>query len=504
MINSDLVRSSAQPDGHRWQAIIGAGAIILSWFYLNHAALQWFAQTLQDISWFNLLLLAAGALFLLFLGVRQRQDLQFAVVPTLRRGPLALLLGSGVAAMASRWLLSLPQLPAVFMILGTYGLLGLFLAPKFWRKGLPIGLAIAVLLPFGVQFSSGLGSPAKVLTASLVQWILSLWGVSAISSEDIILLDTGIAFVDIPCSGLKSLWTGTLFLLAATWLEGRRMGGRWLLVFVGNIGLLAIANTARILTLVVATYLWQQPAIAEMLHVPLGLMGFIAASLAAWGLLRWVPHHRQGQKTKRSIPEQTVSLKRRLIGSIALTTSLLLLTLIPSPPQISTPIIPLSALQWSPKMQVETLALNPVEQDFFANYPGVVAQKQRVEFSGLSGSLLFVSSPTWQAHHAPELCLAAIGYHIDAMTREQFTPAVLGRWLSLNQGQQAAAYWFQAPDRTSDNFLTRVLGEVLRQDPSWTLVSVVFDQSHQPDDAAVQAFVTTVHDSLDRVLHTPS
>ena len=45
----------------------------------------------------------------------------------------------------------------------------------------------------------------------------------------IIVLENGVAQVDVPCSGLKSLGTGTLFLLAATSMEDRKLGGRWLL-----------------------------------------------------------------------------------------------------------------------------------------------------------------------------------------------------------------------------------------------------------------------------------
>ncbi|NJR40774.1 MAG: archaeosortase/exosortase family protein [Leptolyngbyaceae cyanobacterium CSU_1_4] len=235
MTENHWVRWNAKPEDDRWQSLLSAGAIAGSWLYLNRWVLHWLAQTLQEISVFNGLMLGAGGFLLLGLGVYYRQQIQFSA-PTLRALPLAMMLGCAAGTIATRWLIALEQLPVVLLILGTYGMVGLFLAPALWRKGLPLGVAIACLFPFGVQFSTGLGAPARVLTAHVVEFVLNLWQVPAISTEDIILLDTGVAYVDSPCSGLKSMWTGTLFLLAATWLEGRGIGLRWLFISVANLG----------------------------------------------------------------------------------------------------------------------------------------------------------------------------------------------------------------------------------------------------------------------------
>jgi exosortase O len=489
MTENHWVRWNARLGTDSFQVIISACAIATSWLYLNRSVLDWLAQTLQEISLFNGLMLLVGGFLLIGLGIYYRQQIQFTA-PTLRLVPLLLMLGCGVGAIVTRWLVALEQLPVVLFILGTYGLLGLFLSPVTWRKGLPIGAAVACLFPFGVQFSTGLGAPARVLTSHVVEYILKLGNIPAISTEDIILLDTGVAYVDSPCSGLKSMWTGTLFLLAATWLEGRQIGLRWLLVGIANLGLLAIANTARIITLVILTHVLHQPDLAEMLHVPLGLMGFIVASLITWGLLRWIPRQRTGTIVEKFQPQSfTFKVPAIVIASI------LALTLIPHP-QITTAPLDISQLQWSSSMQTREVALNPYEQKFFANYPGVTTQKQRFEYQGLKGSIVLVASLTWQAHHAPELCLTAFGYHIDHMVGKPLTPTVTGRWLTLDGGKKNASYWFQSANRTTDDFFVRFWGEVFRKDPTWTMVSIVFDQSHSADEPAVQSFLTTVHDAL--------
>jgi exosortase O len=503
MAENHLVRWDARPEDKRWQGILSACAIAGSWLYLNRSVLDWLAQTLQEISVFNGLMLVAGGLLLLGLGVYYRQQIQFSA-PTLRPVPLALMLGCGVGAIATRWLVALEQLPVVLFVLGTYGMLGLCLSPATWRKGLPVGAAIACLFPFGVQFSTGLGAPARVLTSHVVEFVLKLGHVPAISTEDIILLDTGVAYVDSPCSGLKSMWTGTLFLLAATWLEGRQMGLRWLLVGLANLGLLAIANTARIITLVVLTHVLHQPDLAEMMHVPLGLMGFVVASLITWGLLRWVPRQRSVVYSKGVHPEDNHTAEKQsrcspLKATFIIIASILALTLIPHSQAITTSPLDLSKLQWSDSIQAQPVELNPYEQKFFANYPGVTTQKQRFQFQDLTGSVVLVASPTWQAHHAPELCLTAFGYHIDQMVGKALTPAVAGRWLTLDGGQKTSTYWFQSATRTTDDFFVRFWGEVFRKDSTWTLVSIIFDQSHSSDEPAVQSFLTLIHDALAKI-----
>ncbi|NJO45834.1 MAG: hypothetical protein HC835_09475 [Oscillatoriales cyanobacterium RM2_1_1] len=82
------------------------------------------------------------------------------------------------------------------------------------------------------------------------------------------------------------------------------------------------------------------------------------------------------------------------------------------------------------------------------------------------------------------------------MISQPLTSDVIGRWLSLNQGQQSAAYWFQAPGQTTDAFIHRIWSEVTRQESTWTLVSVLFDQSHKPDEPAVQELLALMHQQL--------
>jgi exosortase O len=476
--------------------VVGAIAIVASWLYFNRVPLQWLATSISDVSLFNGVMLVAGGLLLAFLGWRYRRSIE--VAPGLHRLPLLLMLGCGIASLSTQWLVSLSQLPVGLFLLGSYGLVGLWLAPAVWWRGLPVGIAIACLLPFGVQFSTGVGAPARILTAHIVEWILHQWQISAISAGDVIVLETGVAYVDVPCSGLKSMWTGTLFLLAATWLEGRQIGLRWLGVGLLNLGLLAIANTGRVLILTILIHVLHQSAWAEILHVPLGLIGFVMASLLTWGLLRFVPNQAAQRGTNERIDRAAPGLNWRSLGALA--GLLLLLAIVPMPQaDRAVAAVDLAKLQWAAPMQTQTLDLNPQEQKFFASYPGVTTRKQQFQYGDLTGTSVVVASPTWQAHHSPELCLAAIGYKVAPTIQRLITPAVTARWLSLDNGERSAIYWFQSATRTTDDFMSRFWDDVFRRESRWTMVSTVFDRAQSPDSPTLRAWIEQVHDEIDRI-----
>ena len=297
------------------------------------------------------------------------------------------------------------------------------------------------------------------------------------------------------------MWTGTLFLLAATWLEGRQIGLRWLVVGLANLGFLAIANIGRVLILTILTHVLHQSAWAEILHVPLGLSGFIMASLLTWGLLWCVPKAGMQSSTGDSLEVAPSALNWRSLSGLA--GLLLILAIVPVPQsERAIAAVDLSRLQWAAPMQTQALSLNPQEQQFFADYPGVTTRKQQFQYGELTGTSVLVSSPTWQAHHAPELCLTAIGYKIAPVVQRLVTPDVTARWLSLDDGKKSAVYWFQSATRTTDDFFSRFWDEVFRRESSWTMVSMVFDRAETPDSPTVRAAIEQTHDAIDAVAKT--
>ena len=500
---------------HYWQKSCNV-LLVGAWLYANLPALVWLGRSLQSISLLNLLLVGAGTVFLLGLTVRSRSQWQLSPTPTLRPLPLGLMLVSGIGAIVCPWVLDIPQLPVLLFGLGSYGLFGLFLPGATWWRGLPIAALVACILPFGAQFGTGLGFPVRVLTAQMVEQFLKSWQVAAISSHDIIVLENGVARVDLPCSGLKSIWAGILLLLAATWLEKRTIGGRWLLVCFANSLMLLMANIVRVLSLVLLIH-WQQPQIAELVHVPLGILGFVFACGLTWGLLQWVPRSGGsevrsqetgvGSQESESKIQNPLAKRRRALSKIlppwlaqttliATVLSLGILAYAYAPPLMPT----IAPLQMPAAIAAQPTELQPVEQRFFSNVSSTTPQKWRFAFGNLTGSLLTVSSRNWNAFHPPELCLIASGLQVDRMEKKQLTPAVLARWLTLGEKQLVAAYWLQSQHYTTDDFLSRMGEYILHQNRTWVMVSILLDDDRAADDSELKAFVTLIHATIDHHL----
>lgn len=498
---ANLIRLDLPPSISNLQNKIGSSLISIAWLCVNFPALQWLSKSLRDTSRFNLILICVVTIALIIQAIRDRRSLKLSPTPVIQPQPLILMFGAALSASLGRWLLDIEQITVLLFALGTYGLGGLFLSPSVWRKGLPTAVLIACILPFSVQFSTGLGFPARVLTSHVVEQILASWHITAISSHDIIVLENGIAHVDLPCSGLKSLWTGTLFLLVATWLENRQIKLQWLLVCATNILLLTVANIGRVLLLVLSTNVLKQPGLERILHTHLGLLGFTSACLLTWLMLQKVPryssqltHTKLQPIIETTVPTQPAPLAKQIL----IIACILGLAFIPQPQIMPAKLI---AINLPVQMYSTPLKLTATEQDFFADYKDVLVQKQRFEWKHFSGSILLVNSSAWQAHHSPELCFVGNGLKVDAMVKQQLSSDVLGRWLSLENGTMSAAYWFQSPKRTTDEFLSRIWGELTRKDSRWVLVSVLFDKNETPNTPETSAFVSSIRNAINQSLN---
>ena len=473
-------------------------SLIVVWIITNIWTFAWFIDSLKYSSPLNLIIL--GIVFVvLSIQLWRNQLFQLeSISPQFKLYPLLLMLGGEITAIVIKWSIAIPQLSLLCFILASYGLLGLFINSEIWQKNLILAVITACILPFSIAFHSGLGFPVRVITAHIVADLLSALNLGAISSHDIILMENGIAQVDLPCSGMKSLWTGTVFLLGATWLENRQLGLRWLLVACANIFFLAVANLLRIFTLVILIEVWQQKPIAEVLHLPLGVIGFIFSLIFTWILLQKVPFH---QQTSALIsPQKYQPAKLSLNWLLAI---VFILGIVGQFKPMASPLTALDSIQLPPEIRVtENLALSETETNFFANSDNPLVQKVRFQADNLSGSMLLVASDTWHSHHPPELCFVGNGFKVDRMESQLMNNIINARWLSLENNQLSATYWFQSSQETTDNFISRIWEDITHSNKTWVLVSVLFDNSQHSTDTEVQNFVTTIYQTINQTFNS--
>lgn len=486
---------------------VGAlGAVLLLWAALFADTLRWFLHVpFQGGD--RRLNLGLLILFVALIAYRAGQrrvgpwvgaaPWSTSLQPWLRGGPLLLLLvATGLHVGANR-ALQPSTLSALLMGAATYGLWGLYCPPQLFRGGVTGFLLLLSALPFAALADSYLGLWARMLTAGVVAQILHALHVSSVSTQTILVLERGIAHVDIPCSGLRGLWSGLICYLLLTWLDRRRLGGRWLFGLLATQLLLLLANIARVTVLICLALAAGAPRLAEALHVPLGLLGFaMGCAFAVLYLRLCVPlqcapnvnaiaaHGGAGRASTRA--------DRALLWLLPLTLGVLCVVARRMPQHVATPAA--LALSLPADLGAVPVELSPGEREIFGRF-GAHAQKWRLSPAGSmgvprSGSLIVVYAPAasaFRAHHPPEVCLLGDGLRVTNATDVWLDDRARVRRLALQRGEQrvqqnaehgagtVGLYWFQAAHDTTPDIVTRIYRQ-LRDRRPWVLVTLLLDE----------------------------
>jgi len=452
----------------------------------------------------------------------RRGDLrpQIDAPPQLHYPALALVLGGSALYLAVERFLDINTLSASLFGLASYGLIGLWMQPQSWRRGLPAALLLIGALPFGEHMQTFIGYPVRILTATIVRDGLAAAGISSIGVDTILVLENGVSQVDLPCSGIKSLWTGLLFLIAVTWIDRHPFNHRWLLTALVFSGLLFAANLARVGALVLVGQVAGWRLVAEMLHVPLGVLGFIAACVVAVTLLR--SHRPTGREADDTAQNYTPTQKTKTDAARhgnparlghsppatahpawltpALATTILLMVLVYTPrPHTGLAQTP-PEWEFTAELVTEPMPLKPDEISWLTRGGAESAERRRFEWRGITGSMILITSQTWRAQHRPERCFEVYGLSLDDSHTYLITPDFPLRFVSLSYGNGggslSATYWFQSVHRTTDDYGTRIWSDLTPKRDRWVLVTILFDGVQDPGAADLQSFYLALHDGV--------
>jgi exosortase O len=494
---SRLVADLASPRDRA--ARIGANALIVAlWLWLYRSVFDYLAIIFSREDFRTNQLVLISVIALIAIQVRKER-----VQPHLDAAPrpffpalFLALVGSLLYLVVERFF-DINTLSASLFGLASYGLLGLWMEPRRWRQGFPATLLIVGVLPFGDHIQTFVGYPVRILTASIVRDGLNAAGISSVGVDTILVFENGISQVDSPCSGIKSLWTGALFLIAATWIERRPLNLRWLLIALVMAGLLLTMNLARVGTLVVVGQVMGLTLAAEMLHVPLGVLGFIAACAVAVVLLRLE------QPMASDIDRAPVALARPAWLLPVLAVAIFAMGLVYAPR-------PQTGLESSPnwdfprELAAQPMPLTPDEVAWFTRDGALSADRWRFVWRGVTGSMILITSTTWRAQHRPERCFEVYGLTLNDSRTYLIAPDFPVRLVSLGdrrgQGVLSATYWFQSVDRTTDDYGARMWADLSPQRARWVLVSILFDRERDPQAPDVQALYAALHATVARTL----
>ncbi len=500
--------------------VAGNTAVLILWLWLYWPIFDYLGIIFSREDFRTNQILLLGVLFLIAAQARKGEfKLRLDAPPQLARWPLALALGGSALYLLVERFLDVNTIAASLFGLASYGLLGLWLEPRRWRGGVPAILLLIGVLPFGDHMQTFIGYPMRIGTAVLIRDGLAAAGVASLGVDTILVFENGVSQIDIPCSGVKSLWTGMLFLIAATWVEKRPLNWRWLGTAVIFSALLFIANLARVAILVIVGEVLGWRLAAEMLHVPLGVLGFVMACVTAVYLLRQEETRDWGLGTNQSPipnPESPIWLTPALILAITL------MALLYAPrPQTGLAQEP-PALAFPDELSIEPLPLKPDEIEWLTRDGAASADRMRFEWRGVSGSMILITSNAWRAHHRPERCFEVYGLTLDDSRAHLVAPDFPVRLVSLGgpllnpppEGEEAnaplpsggaggglsAAYWFQSASQTTDDYGTRIWADLAPQRDKWILVSILFDGKVDPHDDDIADFYEALHLVVSRVL----
>jgi exosortase O len=449
-----------------------------AWLWLVHPSLIWIADNLTRASGRLSLVLVAAIVGLAALELHQRRQegerlqlrLSVGLLPTL------LFCAGGVAfVVCERWV-GVNRLSLLASFVGTVGLVGLYLPQTAWRRALIPFALFFVALPMAEQVDLYIGFPARSLTADIVHRALSDLVRLDITAETILVFENGAAQVDLPCSGVKSLWAGAVLSLAATWLGRRRVGWQWLAVNAVFAALLLSANVARVLALVAVGIVLEQTAAAELLHVSLGLIGFGLSSAVYLILLRWAVPRWHVSQSELPRPEPAFRVRVPLLLLVVL----LAIVWTERPAAAAVAQLPFNL---PAAVVAEPIELTPLERAHFREQGALQVAKLAFSWEETTGSLLVVLTESFRAHHLPLRCIEAAGLEIGRRTTELLDAHRPISRVELRGHGGDAAYWFQSASSTTDDYTARVWADVVGAERRWILVSVLLDQqSEHPEE----------------------
>lgn len=487
-------------------ARIGLNAVLAGlWLWLYRAIFGYLGVIFSREDFRTNQVVLLGVIVLIVIQIRQGHvRFRLDALPHLHRPALGLALVGSILYLGVERYLDVNTLAASLFGLASYGLLGLWLQPSQWRKGLPAALLLIGALPFGEHMQTFIGYPLRILTAAIVRDGLAAAGVAPIGIDTVLILENGVSKVDLPCSGIRSLWTGALFLIAATWIMRRSLDLKWLLIALIMAGLLFIANLARVGVLVVVGQVAGWHLAAEILHVPLGVLGFGAVCAAVVKLLQWAGGAPGAtletppdlSRANPSLP--ALSRPAWLVPALLVSFVIMGLSYTPRPAVGLSQSPP--AWNFPAGLITEPMPLTPTEFDWLVRDGAESADRHRFEWRGISGSMILITSQTWRAHHRPERCFEVYGLSLDDSHTHLVGPDFPVRYISLGNGKgrnlRSATYWFQSTGHTTDDYATRIWADLPPDRERWVLVSILFDDVHDPNDVELQTLYTALHETI--------
>lgn len=471
------------------RVILGLGLLLALLFI---SPLRWIAASLLAPEYREHGLLLAG--FLIFFLVRKSDSA--SGLQAFRPDAWAFaLFGLGILGfLYADKFLRIKLIGCVFMGLALYAFAGFFMSRARWINCAPIIGLFWLCLPLSYHLETFAGFPLRLLSARLAHYFFAGAGGNVHSAETILVIENVFSNVDLPCSGLKSLFSILIFALAFSIIEKYKINLRWLLaLFLSCLGML-IFNVGRIIVLVLICGANLPAELKESLHLPVGLAGFILACLLSCRIFSWL-----GQKYSEPDRGKGVFSSAAALRPVNLQALCALILVLLGAIGISQTNFgqmnfgPMSFGQTNlgqnksappaaPGAGPASLPLTEKEAGLFLGNGVLSYEKSQIKTQKFQGTAFLVLARSWRAHHHPEQCLRSQGHKIKASQTLALGKNFNIRLVSLQDLEHVLVYWFQSAQGTSEDYASRVWSGIINPEQAQVMISLYLENFHSADE----------------------
>jgi len=446
----------------------------MSIIFLYLPSLTWFTRSIfESYSVLNLILLILVMVFLFrhLKGLPKGELLKIQF----RWMPFILLCSVSIAYALSEIYARINMLSCALFFLALFSISGFFMTYENWKKAILPTFLLIQTLPFGPHLDVYLGFPLRLYAAESVTSFLSWFNIGEVSKETIIMIENRSAEISSACSGLNGLWTSWLFFFTISWIENKKINFRWLLYFMFLNLLIYSFNLVRIITIVFVETVLDRPAIADIIHIPLGITGFLFSCIIIWFLLHYhLPVREYSIATVREcFPKKRIVYNHPALFSAAVLFTFLSCTMFISKPTAD---LPQLNLQWPIDIIAHEIPITKAEYKAFER-DNSFGKKFQFSLRKLTGTCLIVYTNNWRGHHPPDLCTQANGFSIAKSETRLISPNFPVTLLHLDNTSQMACYWFQSAGQVTHDHASRVWTDIKNGQHDWVMISILLDQS---------------------------
>lgn len=362
----------------------------------------------------------------------------------------------------------------IFLLIYLFGFLGFFIPNNNWKKYLIPLCLIMMMLPFGSILDLYVGFPLRITSVNLVAIFLEFLDINYLSIDTIITIENNSSQVDFSCSGIKGLWAALIFYFTNTWLKNYKIGFKWFLVGTLLMALIVLLNSIRILILVYFDLVVKLPNISDIIHVPLGILGFVFSCTITYFLSGYLLINKVTSTNikKQKKPHYHFNIMFLLLPLLQIALSF---TLNKQQSLKQNKKVNYFDISFTQTWNINDINLS-TEEDKFIKLQGGKLNKFSFLNGTIKGTGFVLKSETWRSHHNPEQCITSGGREIIKSKTLKINSNNTIKEITLDNHQQGY-YWFQNKIDTTDDFGTRVWNEIFHQQKDWFLVCLIFNSN---------------------------